>query len=125
MKPVAQLLPFWMFSKIANPIKLVNHGRQWEVFIGFESLGFSDAITKEEAKLEVHKREVNNALYAHENDDPLRMEKVLPSALVLDEYPDLKVKFPNASQMVEEQRHLVDEAFISDFDPVNSNYGQS
>ncbi len=52
------------FARVAGVNKLgPGHGRQWEVFLGKQSLGFADGPTPDGALAQVHKREVNNALY--------------------------------------------------------------
>jgi hypothetical protein len=84
------------FLAIAVAIPLTNHGRAWEVFVDGHSFGFADD-TKEEALVQVHEREVNNALY--ENDErgeagPAKCE--LPSATALRPYPHLLARFPAA-----------------------------
>jgi len=87
-------LTFAEFSAVANPVKLgPDHGRQWEVFNGKESLGFADGPTEEGALRQVHKREVNNALYGNQPDAPAYLHTSMPPAHVLAEYPDLQKQF--------------------------------
>lgn len=82
------------FAEIATAKKLVNHGRRWEVFFGEQSMGFCDSIRAEDAVGEAHEGEVNNALHAHLPEAPDFMRPaVFPSEAVLDEYPELRVKF--------------------------------
>jgi N12 class adenine-specific DNA methylase/antirestriction protein ArdC/phage/plasmid primase-like uncharacterized protein len=86
-----------VFLTVAVATPLVNHGRQWEVFVGEQSFGFSDGITSDDAMREVHKREVNNALYSLSNDNAGNVDvKSVPPDRVLNEYPDLLEKFANA-----------------------------
>jgi N12 class adenine-specific DNA methylase/antirestriction protein ArdC/phage/plasmid primase-like uncharacterized protein len=88
------------FLKVAIATPLVNHGRKWEVFVGEQSFGFADGDTAGNAMREVHKREVNNALYSltKENTDNTDNADVksVPPGRVLNEYPDLVEKFANA-----------------------------
>lgn len=100
MKHIIQQMSFSEFSTISYAVELFNHGRRFEVFVGVDSLGFSDATSVDAAKKEVHKREVNNALYGNELDAPDFLKSTLPSAAVLDEYPDLKEIFPYAAGLV-------------------------
>ncbi|MET3119771.1 hypothetical protein AAKU64_004017 [Undibacterium sp. GrIS 1.8] len=100
MKPIIQQMPFSEFSKIADAVQLFHHGRRWKVCVGDISIGFSDAMTAEEAKRNIHKAEVNNSLYFNDGEASNSVEVPLPSALVLEEYPDLFELFPNASQLV-------------------------
>jgi N12 class adenine-specific DNA methylase/antirestriction protein ArdC/phage/plasmid primase-like uncharacterized protein len=86
-----------VFLTVAVATPLVNHGRQWEVFVGEQSFGFSDGITSDDAMREVHKREVNNALYSLSKDIAGNVDvKSVPPDRVLNEYPDLLEKFANA-----------------------------
>lgn len=92
------------FASTATAHKLgPGHGRQWEVFHGSaqggRSLGFADGPTAEGAVQQVHRREVNNALYdnAAGTRHPAGVEpRRLPPQHVLDEYPDLAQKFAPA-----------------------------
>jgi len=87
-------MTFAEFSAVAKPVKLgPNHGRQWEVFNGKESLGFADGPTEEGALRQVHKREVNNALYGNQPDAPAYLHTSMPPRHVLAEYPDLQKQF--------------------------------
>ncbi len=84
-------LTFDEFSTVARVQKLgPNHGRQWEVFNGKESLGFADGPTEEGALRQVHEREVNNALYGNQPDSPDFLRKSMPPQQVLAEYPGLQ-----------------------------------
>jgi phage/plasmid primase-like uncharacterized protein len=98
---------------------LENHGRRWEVFVGEKSLGFSDADTAGGAIKEVHKREVNNALYSRsvENTGVVSIQD-LPPETVLREYPDLQAKFAdtlNLNQAVDQgsKAALPEKTFIT------------
>ena len=102
-------LTFAEFVQVATVQKLgPDHGRQWEVFNGSvqrgESLGFADGPTAEGALHQVHKREVNNALYGNQPDTPEFLQKSMPPARVLDEYPDLQEKF---APVIEEHRQML------------------
>ncbi|MHB1668666.1 MAG: ArdC family protein [Thiomonas sp.] len=82
---------FAEFSGIAHAEKLgPSHGRQWEVFMGKESLGFADGPTIDGALRQVHAREVNNALYGNQPDSPEFLRKSMPPPRVLAEYPGLQ-----------------------------------
>ena len=84
-------LTFAAFSADATAGKLQpEHGRQWEVFYGKESLGFADAPTEDGALRQVHEREVNNALYGNQPDAPEFLRKSMPPENVLAEYPGLQ-----------------------------------
>lgn len=84
-------LTFAEFAGIAHAEKLgPNHGRQWEVFMGKESLGFADGPTIDGALRQVHAREVNNALYGNQPESPEFLRKSMPPAQVLAEYPGLQ-----------------------------------
>jgi antirestriction protein ArdC len=90
-------LTYVEFSQKARVEKLgPEHGRQWKVFFGKESLGVIEGSTAEGALRQAHRREVDNALYDHdpkgfrpEGAKPLSM----PPQKVLDEYPDLQKKW--------------------------------
>jgi len=82
------------FLKVAVANPLINHGRKWEVFVGNQSLGFSDGDTAGDAMHEVHKREVNNALYNLSTENTGAVDvKTMPPLRVLVGYPDLVEKF--------------------------------
>ncbi|MDR8093144.1 DUF1738 domain-containing protein [Burkholderia gladioli] len=89
------------FREIAHAVKLENHGRQWEIFVGDRSYSFADAPESADAIREVHRREVNNALYHNSPDAPqdqafldsLGGKPAVPPARVLADYPDLREKF--------------------------------
>lgn len=82
------------FAQYASATKLINHGRQWEVFVGDRSFGFSDAATAELAIKDAHKSEVNNALYSNSRDETNPAWKTsMPPIRVMMEYPDLDEKF--------------------------------
>lgn len=89
-------MTFAEFEKVAFMVKLENHGRRWEVSAGGESFGFADAPTRTGAAREVHAREVNNAVYWNQPGAPdiVNPKPSMPPAAVLDEYPELGVKFP-------------------------------
>ncbi|MFZ5820035.1 MAG: zincin-like metallopeptidase domain-containing protein, partial [Chloroflexota bacterium] len=103
-------MTFAEFAQVATVRKLgPNHGREWEVFsdtmANGKSLGFADGPTAEGALRQAHKREVNNALYGNQPDTPEFLQKSMPSARVLDEYPDLQEKFAPA---IKEYRQMLD-----------------
>lgn len=104
-KPLIKLQPqqlsFFQFCELARIEPLTNHGRVAEVFFQGASLGFVDA-NGIAGLMQAHKREVNNALYAQSGDAPgLMSDRALPTATALAEYPDLRAKFPQASQLVD------------------------
>lgn len=96
---LAQQMSRNAFIQVAQATELVNHGRNWEVFLNGCSLGFADG-SREAALAQVHQREVNNALYANSPDAPSWMHAVMPSAEVLAEYPDVLKRFPDVDKMV-------------------------
>jgi len=78
-------------------VALHNHGRRWEVFLRNGSLGFADAPTRTGAAREVHRRAVNNALWANLPDAPaLTVKPSLPPADILAEYPELAEQYRRA-----------------------------
>lgn len=82
------------FSQIAMAVPLVDHGRRWEVFVGQQSYGFSDAATSVAAVLDAHEREVNNALYSRSTDNTGIVDvQAMPPERVLSQYPELQTKF--------------------------------
>jgi putative DNA primase/helicase len=81
------------FAGKAEAVRLVNHGRQWEVFREGKSFGFSDAKTANLAIRDAHRAEVNNAIYS-QSADPPGQRKSMPPAQVLAEYPELRERFP-------------------------------
>lgn len=101
-------MTFAEFSAEVTAIRLgPNHGRQWELFFGTDSLGFADGPTSIGALRQVHKRQVNNALYSHMPGAvcPSGMEpKSMPPQCVLDEYPDLRAKFAPAIRAQQHDR---------------------
>lgn len=100
MKPLIQQMTFAEFSKIAFAVQLHNHGRKWEVYVGANALGFSDAGNEEDAKRDIHRAEINNALYFNDLDAENFDQVPLPSAAALNEYPDLFEKFPEPTSVV-------------------------
>ncbi len=101
MKLQPQQLSFFQFCELARIEPLTNHGRVAEVFFHGASLGFVDAIGIA-GLMQAHKREVNNALYARSGHAPEFMsDRALPAAVALAEYPDLRIKYPHASQLVD------------------------
>lgn len=91
----AQQVPFAVFAAEAVITPLINHGRQWSVSFRGQDLGFADG-PQEEALRQVHRGEVNNALYSLILDAIEGLQKPLPSVEALLEYPDLLAKFPEA-----------------------------
>lgn len=100
---MAELLPqhmtFSAFRAVAVCEKLQRHGRDWEVFLHGQSLGFADG-THEEALRQTHEAEVNNSLYANAAGAPEWMTRPLPTAEVLKEYPHLVERFPDVARTV-------------------------
>lgn len=87
-------LTFKEFAEIAVVSKLDNHGRQWAVEFGKESLGFADGPRAEDGLRQAHSNAINNAIYSNTPDAPDFMEKaVFPPQHVMAEYPELKAKF--------------------------------
>ena len=95
---LAQQMSRSVFIQAAHATELVNHGRNWEVFLHGCSLGFADG-GREAALAQVHEREVNNALYANSPGAPNWMQAVMPSAEVLAEYPDVVKRFPDVVKL--------------------------
>lgn len=96
-----QHLTFFQFCEHAHIVPLKNHGRAAEVFFVGGSLCFVDD-TGIAGLMQAHRREVNNALYAHSDDAPDFLSDVaLPSAEALAEYPAMRAKFPQACRMVD------------------------
>ena len=93
--PAAQELTFSEFSQFATAVKLENHGRQWEVFYGKDSMGFADGPSVEAALKMAHFGAVNNAIYANSPEAPDFMNgtQVFPPENVVAEYPHLKERF--------------------------------
>jgi hypothetical protein len=97
-----QHLPFEVFKKFATVIPLKNHGRVADVVMGGRSFGFVDHLG-EEGLRQAHRAKVNNALYLHSPDAQDVVHNVpLPSPAVLAEYPDLRARFPEAAQKVDD-----------------------
>lgn len=94
LAPVAHMLPSSEFCRVAKAVKLHNHGRQWEVFIGNKSLGVCDSPAEQDALREAHCREVNNALYSNTKEAPAFMPKMsMPPEDVIAEHPQLRERF--------------------------------
>jgi hypothetical protein len=93
--PAAHELTFSEFSKFATAVKLENHGREWEVFYGKDSMGFADGPSVSEALKMAHIGAVNNAIYANSPDAPdfMKDTQVFPPENVVAEYPHLKERF--------------------------------
>lgn len=100
----AQVLPqhlsYAAFAALATVTALTNHGRQYEVFLNGRSLGFADGVCERDALRQAHKREVNNALWANNEDVPEFARITIPNWDALQEYPDLEGVFPNAWKLV-------------------------
>lgn len=101
--PVQQM-SFNQFVQAVTVTQLVNHGRNWEVFLNGCSLGFADG-SQEAALAQVHEREVNNALYANSPDAPEWVQAAMPSAAVLAAYPHLAARFPDVPAIVSNQQN--------------------
>lgn len=93
--PEPQELSSAEFAKAATIVKLENHGRQWEVFYGKDSMGFADGDSVSGALKQAHFGAVNNAIYANSPEAPDFMKgmKVFPPENVIAEYPELKIRF--------------------------------
>ena len=85
------------FVRQAEVVKLIGHGRGWEVMYAGRSLGFADG-SQSQALLQVHRREVNNALYAHDAGAFEWIWVELPTATAAELYPDMREIFPIASK---------------------------
>ncbi len=88
----AQHLSLLEFVRQAQAIKLTGHGRGWEVMYAGRSLGFADG-TQAQALVQVHRREVNNALYAHDSDELGWLWTELPTRAAVEQYPELRSTF--------------------------------
>ena len=93
--PAPHRMSLPMFRSRARAVRLHNHGREWEIFLGTASLGFADG-PEHEAVDFAHRREVNNALYAHTEPTPGLSKPELPTAEALAYHPELISKFPAA-----------------------------
>lgn len=67
------------FLTVAKAHRVCNHGRKWQVFIGKENLGFADGNEELDALVQVHRREVNNALYFNES---IELAQWMPNAKI-------------------------------------------
>lgn len=76
------------FMSAAQVVRLVNHGRKWNVIMGPYS-SFSDAETEDAAKADVHRGDVNNALYLNTPDCAGLNHISIPPIRVLVDYLDL------------------------------------
>ncbi|RZI60563.1 MAG: hypothetical protein EOP14_00690 [Pseudomonas sp.] len=99
----AQQMSYGEFVQAAMATQLLNHGRNWEIFLHGCSLGFADG-SLEAALAQVHEREVNNALYANSPDAPEWIKADMPSAVVLAEYPQVTARFPGMLAKVSSQQ---------------------
>jgi hypothetical protein len=99
----AQQMSFGAFVQAATAVQLLNHGRNWEIFLHGCSLGFADG-SLETALAQVHEREVNNALYANSPDAPEWMKADMPSAAVLADHPQVAARFPGVFAMFGSQQ---------------------
>lgn len=81
------------FLREASAVRLVNHGRKWQVNLGNHS-AFSQADTAEAALADVHQSAVNNALYLNQADAPaVPYKPSIPTQNVLADYPSLVAFF--------------------------------
>lgn len=81
------------FIREASAVRLVNHGRKWQVNLGNHS-AFSQADTAEAALADVHQSVVNNALYLNQAGAPTVPNKPsIPTQDVLADYPYLVAMF--------------------------------
>lgn len=104
------------FLQIATVSELVNHGRKFEVFVGDQSLGYSDASNEFEAMVDIHRGIINNALYSRTDDNkgslsPLP-ERPFPSERAIDSYPDLKVKFAELFPQSVNQGYMLNQVSV-------------
>jgi hypothetical protein len=105
LKPI-QHMTLAEFLSLAVAKKLINHGRAFEVFVSERSLGFADG-TEQEALVQVHSREVNNALWSFEAGDAAlepSLLALLPSPEALLAHPQMHAqmhaRFPIATARV-------------------------
>jgi hypothetical protein len=99
----AQQMSFGEFAQAATATQLLNHGRNWEIFLHGCSLGFADG-SLEAAMAQAHEREVNKALYAYSPDAPEWIKADMPSVAVLAEYPQVEARFPDVLIMFGRQQ---------------------
>ena len=95
----AQQMSFGEFIQAATATQLLNHGRDWEIFLHGCSLGFADG-NLEAALARAHECEVNNALYANSPGTPEWIKAAMPSIAVLAEYPQVAARFHDVLAMV-------------------------
>lgn len=90
------------FMQTARAEKLVEHGRDWQIYQGDKPLGLADGPTADAAIKAAHQREVNNALWGNSKDAPwasdpghtaMGKKPTMPPQAVLAEYPELVEKF--------------------------------
>jgi len=105
------------FASKARAIRNHDHPRKWTVYFGEVSWkdgfgnihrkpdhAFSDADTRRDAIVDVHRISVSNALYENTPEGRERMLRMgfepawFPPSHVLKLYPDLVEKFPDAIQ---------------------------
>lgn len=91
------------FASQATAQELTNHGRKWEVKHENYS-AFSDAATSEEAIADAHRIAVNNALFHNTPGSRAAGFPAVsfPPSSVLEQYPDLVAKFPDATPSPQE-----------------------
>lgn len=77
------------FVALSTAVALEDHPRKWEVFVLDKSYGFADSEDAFDAVVEVHRRQVNNALFTHAVPSSISPVEALPSPAVMRDYPDL------------------------------------
>jgi hypothetical protein len=96
---LAQHVSFSDFCKSATIQRLHNHGRVATVTYNDEDMGFVDSMG-ESGLRQAHRRQVNNALWFHSNEDIGVPRPPLPTAEAIAEYPELIRKFPLAASIL-------------------------
>lgn len=109
--PQIHLITSKEFAQVAKVAPLENHEGRWEVFMGDQSYGFSDADTPAGAVREAHERQVGNALWSISATNPGSSFPIrdLPPEEVLAEYPELVDEF--ADNLSEASQKVVQKAF--------------
>lgn len=92
-RPSPQLLSFRTFCASAMVVPLLNHGRTAEVLFQGTGIGFVDSVG-ETGLRQAHRAEVNNALFFNQPMVSPQHFVAPPPAVVLQEYPELRERFP-------------------------------
>ena len=119
----AQQMSFGEFVQAAKATQLLNHGRNWEIFLHSCSLGFADG-SLEAAMAQAHEREVRQCVHANSPDAPEWMKADIPSVAVLAEYPQWQRDFPMSSPWLAASRpptHGMCRSTTSSSTPISSS----